>query len=335
MRRRALPALAFASASLHVFLVPAFGQTATAAGATDWELHRWLARLQDAPRTLNYAGTLVTGAAGRVSSARLVHVCDGQDRYERVESLDGEPRRLLRHNDRVSIYWPRLGYATVDPNQGASSISNLLNALEQRLAAHYRPQPLGPDRVAGRDADVIELSPRDDMRYGHRVWTDRPTGLLLRAEVRDAQGEVLQFSSFVDVRIGFTPDAGERAALAAPFDGVPVRRAEVTDTTLAAEGLKLDVPVNGFTPMRCVRRTLEPAAAASPEVVQTVYTDGLTHLSLFIERYDPARHGPPQSMTRGATHTRSERRGDRWVTAVGDVPPATLGAFVTALRPLR
>jgi sigma-E factor negative regulatory protein RseB len=34
----------------------------------------------------------------------------------------------------------------------------------------------------------------------------------------------------------------------------------------------------------------------------------------------------------GATHTRMQRIGDHWITAMGDVPPRTLELFLGALE---
>ena len=59
----------------------------------------WMSRVQQAAMTLNYQGTLVFNAAGVVSSSRVVHYCEGKQRYERIDVLDGEARQVLRHND--------------------------------------------------------------------------------------------------------------------------------------------------------------------------------------------------------------------------------------------
>jgi sigma-E factor negative regulatory protein RseB len=67
-------------------------------------------------------------------------------------------------------------------------------------------------------------------------------------------------------------------------------------------------------------------------VLQAVFSDGLTHVSLFIEPFDAARHQHDLQAQFGATHSIAGRRGDHWVTAMGDVPPATLKLFFDALE---
>jgi sigma-E factor negative regulatory protein RseB len=74
------------------------------------------------------------------------------------------------------------------------------------------------------------------------------------------------------------------------------------------------------------------AAAAAMPVLQAVFFDGLTHVSLFIEPYQPQRHREAVQGRLGATGTLMARRDPHWITAVGDVPPATLQLFVDALQ---
>jgi sigma-E factor negative regulatory protein RseB len=76
---------------------------------------------------------------------------------------------------------------------------------------------------------------------------------------------------------------------------------------------------------------METAGDEAP-VLQAVFTDGLTHVSLFVEPFKPQRHRNEMQAQQGATSTLMLRRGDYWVTVVGDVPPATLKLFSDAVE---
>jgi sigma-E factor negative regulatory protein RseB len=102
-------------------------------------------------------------------------------------------------------------------------------------------------------------------------------------------------------------------------------------TTLDAEGWVLARPVPGFRLAGCVRRGMETAGDEAP-VLQAVFTDGLTHVSLFIEPYRPQIHQAEMQAQQGATATVMQRRGEHWITAVGDVPSATLRLFADAVE---
>ena len=67
-------------------------------------------------------------------------------------------------------------------------------------------------------------------------------------------------------------------------------------------------------------------------MLQTVFSDGLTHVSLFIERFDAARHRKELQAQLGATATLMQRRGEYWLIAMGDVPPATLKRLLESLE---
>jgi sigma-E factor negative regulatory protein RseB len=93
----------------------------------------------------------------------------------------------------------------------------------------------------------------------------------------------------------------------------------------------------GFRAVSCVSRQIEApgevsSAAASPPVLQSIYSDGLTYVSVFIEPFRPERHTRPVLIAVGATSTLARRQGDWWVTVVGDTPPGTLRMFAAALE---
>jgi sigma-E factor negative regulatory protein RseB len=66
--------------------------------------------------------------------------------------------------------------------------------------------------------------------------------------------------------------------------------------------------------------------------VQTIFSDGLTYVSVFIEPFNAERHTKSMLTSMGATQTLMRRQGDWWITVVGDVPTATLKAFASGLE---
>jgi sigma-E factor negative regulatory protein RseB len=106
---------------------------------------------------------------------------------------------------------------------------------------------------------------------------------------------------------------------------------------LEAEGWTMRQAAPGFRPVSCVSRQIEALSdptgeVTAPPVIQSIYSDGLTYVSVFIEPFRPARHTKPMFAAMGATSTLAQRHGDWWVTIVGDTPPATLKMFAAALE---
>lgn len=318
-----------------VWCAPAFAAAGAASAPTD--AGGWLSRMQAAARHSNYQGTVVFTAGEVVSSSRVAHYGIGDQSFERVEALDGRQQRVYRHNDLIHSFWPQSKIVTAEQRDAVTSPA-VLPDIEPRVQEHYELKLLGVDRVAGREARVLMLKPRDDWRFAQRLWADAATGLLLRADVLSAQGAVLESSAFSDIEVGARPQRDSVLGPMKKLDGYRVVKLDSAPTTLDAEGWTVGALPTGFRLVGCVRRPIGlPAADAASSVsraLQAVYSDGLTRVSVFVEAYDASTAPRQPLLTQlGATHTLMRSRGERWwVTVMGDVPAATLKQFFGALE---
>jgi sigma-E factor negative regulatory protein RseB len=299
----------------------------------------WLARIHRAASERNYQGVMVFSSGGTMTSSRVWHYAVGGQTYEHVEVLDGRQERIVRHNDIVQTLWPQKHLAVVERRETLSDWSTTPQEVEPHALRVYMLRAEGNDRVAGREAAVLTLTPRDRLRYAQRLWADKATGLLLRADVIDIgepggpAPEVLESTAFSEVQIGVKPQpASVLAAMVDPgrSSGYRVLQPRQHLTTLDREGWTLADPVPGYRLGGCIRRSME-TPGDDTQVLQAVFSDGLTHVSVFVEPYRPDRHRGQTQGQRGATGTLIVRRGDYWVTTVGDVPLTTLRLFSAAL----
>jgi sigma-E factor negative regulatory protein RseB len=304
------------------------------------QVRAWLMRIHEAASQRNFQGTFVVTAGGAASSARIAHFCEGNNQYERIDSLDGQARHVFRYNDHVHTLWPQSRVATVEQREPLSSFPSLLQSGDDRISELYEVRQQGVERVAGHDANVLSVKPRDASRFGYRLWSDQASGLLLRSDVLGERGELLESSAFSDVTIGVKTQADMVLGPMKKLDGYRVLRPTMTPTKLEAEGWTLRPNVAGFVQVSCVKRPLDGAAQDDPrgassspvQAVHTIFSDGLTYVSLFIEPFNAERHSKPVSTAAGATHTLMRRQGDWWLTVVGDVPASTLRAFAAGLE---
>ena len=299
------------------------------------EARAWLTRIQTAARTGNYQGTLVYSAGGLLSSSRVWHFQVGDQTFERLDALDGRQQRILRHNDSVYTLWPQKKTAVAEKRETLAAWSTTPQAVDPQALEQYDLRREGSARVAGREAAVLMLEPRDALRYAQRLWADQATGLVLRADVvGEAVAGVramLESTAFSEVEIGVKPQPELVLQDLRKLDGFQVLRPRQTRTTLDAEGWSLARPVPGFRLAGSMRRGMETTGDGDP-VLQAVFTDGLTHVSVFIEPFLAQRHRGEVQAHQGATATLMARRGDHWVTAVGDVPLATLKQFAASVE---
>jgi sigma-E factor negative regulatory protein RseB len=298
----------------------------------------WLERMRSAANNGNYQGTMVYSSAGSMSSSRVWHYRVGDQTYERLEALDGRQQRIFRHNDEVRTLWPQARVAVVERREPIGSWQTTPQAVEPRALENYVFKREGAARIAGRDAAVFLLEPRDALRFAQRLWADQATGLMLRAETLGADRHVLEMTGFSEIEIGVKPQPDAVLQVMRKVDGRSdakepwrVLRPPQRRTAFEAEGWALRQPVSGFELAGCMLRSIEAAGEETP-VLQAVFSDGLTHVSVFIEPYRAERHRGEGQAQLGATHTVLRRLGEHWITAVGDVPAATLRLFADALE---
>jgi sigma-E factor negative regulatory protein RseB len=282
---------------------------------------QWIQAARNAAQRINYSGTIIYQAGGEMTSSRITHMFDGSKSHERIQTLDGKPREYLRKrsdsDDEVQCLIPESKKIVVEKRSVEESFPTLSSASPDEILQRYDAK-LGPrERVAGIEAQALWLEPRDNLRYAYRIWLDRATGLLLRAQTLNERREVIEQIAFSDVRIGERID---RASLkpAWPTDGWSVVRSEYRETDLAKQGWIVPTP-DGFHKTKEVIRRMHAADA-----MQVVFADGLATISVFIEPNSPAPDPPSSVRTHGPTAAYSRRVGEALVTVVGEVPPGTV-----------
>ncbi len=301
--------------------------------APERTLHEWLVRMHEAARRRTYTGTFVVSAGNSISSARIWHVCDGDLQMERVEALTGPPRSTFRRNDQLLTLYPDSRLAVAERRESFGQFPNLLQPGGTALGQLYGIRFAGSERVAGLEADVVQLRPNDALRFAYQIWTEKKTGMVLKLQTIDARGRVLEQAAFSELQLDAPVSMTKLAQMMANTEGYQVERTDLVKTSAADQGWGMKSAVPGFQAVSCyLRPTAVPVDARPESTLQWIFSDGLATVSLFIEAFEPRRHGQPMAQALGATHTLTRRIGDWWLTAVGEVPPHTLAAFAQALQ---
>lgn len=292
----------------------------------------WLTRMHEASRQRNYIGTfMVWSNTGAMSSARIWHGGESEQQVERVEVLSGTPRSTFRRNDEVITFLPERRVVLMEKREGHGLFPDVFKSGDASLPEFYAARALGSDRVAGFDADIVQLAPKDNLRFGYRIWSEKKSGLVVKLQTLDPDGNVLEQAAFSELQLDAPIRIHKLAQLMAVPEGWRVEKAEPVKTCGAAQGWTLKAAVAGFKPMSCYKRPAS-AGAASEGVTQWIFSDGLASVSLFIEAYDRQRHAQEGLFAAGATHTLTRRIPDGWLTVVGEVPPQALRAFAQSLE---
>lgn len=299
----------------------------------DRGINEWLLRMHEASRRRAYIGTFVVSSGSSMASAKIWHICDGQNQMERVESLSGPPRSTFRRDDQVITFLPESKHAVAERRESLGLFPNLLQSADSSIAQFYSARQAGHDRVAGFDADVVVLQPKDKLRFGYRVWSEKRTGLVVKLQTLDVDGRVLEQSAFSELQLDAPVNMTKLNQMMSNTEGYKVDRPEMIKTTAAVEGWVLKAPVAGFKAMSCFKRPVAATeTAAADNTMQWIFSDGLASVSLFVELFDRRHHGQEGQMVIGATQTITRRIGDWWLTVVGEAPAQTLAAFAQGLE---
>ena len=327
-----LPAFLFCAAVLLSATPRVFAQDDPAAARrTAAEL---LDRIHQAAQQLNYEGAFVYQRGNFVQTSRIAHYSTHTEgEFEQLESLDGKPRKMLRHNDDMYTFVPERRLVVVEKRQNKDSFPALLAVNGEQVLSVYEPKMLGDDRVAGVDSLVMELDPKDTYRFAYKLWADKKSGLLLRAQTLDPNGQVLEQLSFSQVHIGVPVDKAGIVNGIRNLAGWTVVRPPVEPVDMAAQGWKITPSVPGFHMIRQLRRPMASREAGQPPIPvdQAVFSDGLAAISVFVEPVEnnTRKEGTGDS---GATHVLVKRQGDFWITLLGEVPQTTLQQFASAIE---
>ena len=331
-------------------LSPAVAQPGAAAkpaeaAATDSQtgerdITQWLTRMHDAARQRSYVGTFVVlSASGAMASSRIWHACEGEQQVERIESLTGVPRSTFRRNNQVVTFLPQSKIAKLEKRDAVGAFPHLLQASGADIPAFYTARQIGSERVAGFDADVVLLQPKDKLRFGYRIWSEKKTGLAITLQTLDTDGRILEQAAFSELDMDAPVKVDKLAQLMSKTTGYKVVKPELVRTTAIHEGWQLKTAVAGFQPVGCYKRPVLPSGGTLPpgtppdNNMQWTFSDGLATVSLFVEAFDAQRHTQEREMTMGATQMVMKRVGsDWWLTAVGEVPLPTLRLFAQSLE---
>lgn len=279
-----------------------------------------LVSASQAVRHESYRGILVYLRDGQLDTLKVVHRFHDDDEQERLLSLTGAPREVIRDGNEVTSILPQHKLVLMSEHPPKSLLGKVTRFAPEQLSAHYVVARDGSERFAGRKTDVVTINPRDRYRYGYRMLIDRDKRLPLKLElVRN--DDVLEQMMFTEVSF---PESISGKDFLANYDvsGFRVVKHEaihmqdddsVPDKKWQAHGL----PAGFRLAEDGVRQVTEDQF-----VRQMLFTDGVATVSAFIA---PAGlRKPLKGATRmGAVNAYGAVVDDTQITVVGEVPAIT------------
>lgn len=291
----------------------------------DYEAKILLNQMDVAAKQLNYQGVFSYQTGNKVQSIRIIHRANRQGEIERLISLNGVAREVIRNNEMVTCIYPE--GKSVQPNHrplGRGFPSDFLNRLNS--ASSYYQLSIGvEERIAGHHTRELKLMPIDNYRYGYRLWVDKDSDLLIQSDLIDKQGQVLEQIAFSSLESGHDIPEG---LLQAEMQGNEMtwnRAEKIMKTKISANEAKSSWQITwmpeGFT---LVAKQSRLKAKNGALVEQLVYSDGLNSISIFMEKIRTRHSHLRGGSKRGSNNAYGTIINGHFITIVGEVPAGTV-----------
>jgi sigma-E factor negative regulatory protein RseB len=300
--------------------------------AVEFTPTQWLERMDHALTTRNYDGTFSHWQGGRVEMLRIIHRVQDGTVSERLASLDGSGRELIRTGASLACYLPDLRTVLVEQRPSEESLVGFPTVNDQ-TASFYDIREVGHMRLNRRETHVITVSPKDEYRYGYRLWIDDSTAMPLKSQLASAHGQVIEQIVFASLTLSsriadsaFRPEISTEGFQWLRNDAAPQPQPGAAELAWRAMSLP-----PGF---HMTVRSAQVLPGSVGAVDHLVFSDGFASVSVFVERQAAPSGQPPvpESAAVGSSSAFSTVVDGHKITAVGEVPPATVRFIASQLK---
>ena len=180
-------------------LIAAFGAPLAEAG--DRSAGEWLEQMTRALASLNYDGLFTHTAGNRSETMRIVHRYEDGRSMERLVSLDGSGREIVRTPEEIHFYMPDRRVVLVEQRSDDGSLLRTLPKPGPQLDSVYTLSVQKGTKLLGREVRILDIQPRDNYRYGYRLWLDEKSAMPLRSEVVNGAGVAVEAIHFTRLEV--------------------------------------------------------------------------------------------------------------------------------------
>jgi sigma-E factor negative regulatory protein RseB len=297
----------------------------------------WLQRMNQALTTRNYDGTFSHWQGGRVEMLRNIHRVQDGAVAERLVSLDGSGREFIRSGADLACYLPDKKTVLVEKRPADESLLVGLPAINAQTASFYDIKEVERTRFNRRNTRVITVSPKDEFRYGYRLWIDESTAMPLKTQLCDGRGRVIEQIVFASLTLSsripdseFKPEMSTEGFQWLRNDSGPPAKEPPENASMVWNATKLPP---GF---KMAARSAQRMPGSTDPVSHLVFSDGLASVSVFVEiqtntkETEDGQTVTEESARLGSSSVYSTVMGGRKVTAVGEVPPETVRSIASS-----
>ena len=298
------------------------------------DLFDMLQRMSDADLKQNYQGTFILRKSDELSTLRVLHGSDKNGMWESLEALNGEPNKVVRRNNQVISIFPERELVTIRHASGKQPLHPQLPANIDQLELFYTINRLDDDRIANHQTLVVDLIPKDKLRYGYRYWVDKETGMLLRCDLVSEDKTVVEQMMFTSLSyLQNSPEPTVKLSQFAEFKQQVFEKPDIEKEPLQTKWAVKRLPKGFVLTQKTMRyskavrnnsKNIDDGEKQAPDLLHLVYSDGLASVSVFIEQSQGVDGHMQGASTMGAINAFGNLIEDYFVTVVGEVPGKTV-----------
>jgi sigma-E factor negative regulatory protein RseB len=305
---------------------------AVTASAVAEEPRELLERMNEALTTRNYDGVFAHQQGRKVEMLRIIHRVQDGKTMERLASLDGSGREFVRAGNELTCYLPDKRTVLVERSAAERPLLGNFPKFDEASTSFYDVAEIKRTRFLGRSTRVIAVNPRDEFRYGYRLWIDEEHAMPLKTQLCDGRGRVIESLLVADLKMpkvipdtAFRPDVSTEG-----FQWLRTEREtparEVAQNGALWSALKLPP---GF---RMTVRSSQVMPGSNSPVAHLVFSDGLASVSVFVAEATSGPAPQPSSVQVGSSSAFSTVVDGRKITALGEVPQVTVRTIANSMK---
>lgn len=288
----------------------------------------------------NFDGMLERKSDEGSQRLRIVHRFKDAEMMERVVAMDNSGYEQKRKGDQFWEVFPKRRVVTTAVRTRGFGYIQTLNGLDQESARHYDISDAGRSRLLGRDVQMIRIEPKDNLRFGYRLWLDVGSAIPLKLQRVTRDGAVVKELAFTFINAPLLPsdipDEQLRVEVDASFKhvdrdkGMPfydprIRRALLPQASLMPAGYR----IWRFGGQSTTART--PPVATGPRA-RFIVSDGVTWAEVFLAPASDDTKEGGGTFDGGNSGYQAVVDAVR-VSVVGEIPLAAAEAIAKAFRP--
>ncbi|TCP12279.1 MucB/RseB-like sigma(E) regulatory protein [Bisgaardia hudsonensis] len=284
-----------------------------------------LKNMHDARKSLNYEMAFITTTANSIEALRYRHINNGGIDYAQLVTLDEGMQEIIQRDNVISYFQPNYQAFSINGGQIIDNFPSIMWSDIDSLAKNYDFVNFGRNRVADRIVRTIRVLPKDDFRYQYLVFIDEENSLLLRSDVLDREGNLLEQFRVVNLNMD-----NNLTALFSYFNQIhfPPLLEDSTKQNLS------DISFN-WTPtwlpegFRLVNKSI--ISDNNNQIETLLYSDGLFSFNLYVSN-GLIPNETEKALQQGALTIYTNSQNNKELTFIGQLPISTARRILQDIR---